>query len=53
MGTSIATAFTDLSAIQLLEWLDEGNPTDREAIAIKRELETRAERRQAIADLLW
>lgn len=53
METSIATAFHDLSTFQLLEWLDEGNPTAKEERAIQRELMIRTKRRQAVADLLW
>ena len=49
----IATAFSDLTSFQLEEWLWEGNPTAKEKRAILKELATRANRRQAIENLLW
>jgi hypothetical protein len=52
-NATIATAFSDLTSFQLEEWMWEGNPTAKEKRAILRELATRAERRQAIEDLLW
>ena len=53
LNGTIATAFDDLSSFQLMEWLDEGNPTEQEAEAIETELATRQQRLEAIADLLW
>jgi hypothetical protein len=53
MNTSIATSFKDLTTFELFDWLDNGEPTDREARAIVRELDTRAARRRAVENLLW
>ena len=53
MNTSIATSFKDLTSFELMAWLDEGKPTEREAKAIERELAVRADRRRAVEDLLW
>jgi hypothetical protein len=50
---TIATAFHDLTSFQLEEWLWEGNPTTKEQRAILKELATRQQRLEAIADLLW
>ena len=49
----IATAFDDLTSFQLEEWLWEGNPTAKEKRAILKELASRQQRLEAIADLLW
>jgi hypothetical protein len=53
LNGTIATAFDDLTSFQLEEWLDEGNPTAKEARAILKELKSRRLRLQSIADLLW
>ena len=53
LNGTIATAFDDLTSHQLEEWLWEGNPTASEQRAILKELESRQQRLQAIADLLW
>ena len=53
LNGTIATAFDDLTIHQLEEWLWEGNPTASEQRAILKELESRQQRLQAIADLLW
>lgn len=50
---TIATAFEDLTTFQLMEWLDEGNPTAKEEQSILQELASRQQRLEAIADLLW
>ena len=49
---TIATALEDLTLSQLEEWL-EGNPTTKEERAIRKELASRRQRIQEIADLLW
>ena len=53
LNGTIATAFHDLTSHQLEEWLWEGNPTAKEERAILKELATREQRRQEIADWLW
>ena len=53
LNGTIATAFSDLTSFELEGILWEGNPTVKERRAILKELATRAERRQAIEDLLW
>jgi len=53
LNGTIATAFDDLTTFQLMEWLDEGNPTAKEQRVILRELASRQQRLEAIADLLW
>ena len=53
LNGTIATAFDDLTSFQLEEWLWEGNPTAKEQRAILKELATRQQRLEAIADLLW
>ena len=52
-STSISTVFHGLTSFELWAWLDEGEPTDKEVIAINRELAIRAERRAAIENFLW
>lgn len=53
LNGTIATAFTELTSFELEAWLFEGNPTAKEERAILKELATRAQRRQAIENLLW
>ena len=50
---TIATKVPELTTFDLEEWLWVGNPNPKEERAIRKELETRAERRQAIEDFLW
>ena len=48
----IAIKFPELTTFELEEWLWVGNPNPKEERAIRKELETRAERRQAIGEFL-
>ncbi len=48
----IATKFPELTTFELETWLWVGNPTPKEERAIRKELATRAERRQAIEEFL-
>ena len=50
---TIATSFQNLTSFELYAWLDEGNPTDKEVVAIEKELVIRSKRKQAVEDLLW